>query len=456
MYHYHTHHKSQAMDMTSGSIPRLLLAFALPLLLGNLFQQLYNTVDSLVVGNFVGTQALAAVGSTTSIINTLVSFFNGVSIGAGVIISQYYGAHDDNRLHLAIETTMAITLFCSVILTVLGCTTVPLMLRLMSTPEDVLKAASVYLRIYFSGISGLLIYNMGSGILRAVGDTRRPLMFLCFSSLLNIGLDLLSVLVFRLGIAGVGYATIISQFLSAILILFLLTKSKDAYRLSWRDLKIENYILKRILIVGLPTGLQQALTSFSNVFVQSYINGFGSSCMAGWSCYTKIDQFIMLPLRSMAQAATTFVSQNVGARNIPRAKKGTMTALLMAVAITFSGASLLWLFAPWMVHLFNQEQMVVHYGVLFLRLCVFFMLFSCVNQVLAGSLRGIGNAKVPMIIMLSSFVLFRQIYLFIITRIFNTAAVVGFGYPAGWIISAVLMTLYYLFSKWEKKLDLQN
>lgn len=232
MYHYHTHHKSQAMDMTSGSIPRLLLAFALPLLLGNLFQQLYNTVDSLVVGNFVGTQAPAAVGSTTSIINTLVSFFNGVSIGAGVIISQYYGAHDDNRLHLAIETTMAITLFCSVILTVLGCTTVPLMLRLMSTPEDVLKAASVYLRIYFSGISGLLIYNMGSGILRAVGDTRRPLMFLCFSSLLNIGLDLLFVLVFRLGIAGVGYATIISQFLSAILILFLLTKSKDAYRLS--------------------------------------------------------------------------------------------------------------------------------------------------------------------------------------------------------------------------------
>lgn len=178
--------------------------------------------------------------------------------------------------------------------------------------------------------------------------------------------------------------------------------------------------------------------------------------MAGWSCYAKIDQFIMLPLRSMAQAATTFVSQNVGARNIPRAKKGTMTALLMAVAITFSGASLLWLFAPWMVHLFNQEQMVVHYGVLFLRLCVFLMLFSCVNQVLAGSLRGIGNAKVPMIIMLSSFVLFRQIYLFIITRIFNTAAVVGFGYPAGWIISAVLMTLYYLFSKWEKKLDLQN
>ncbi|MCI8887667.1 MAG: MATE family efflux transporter [Hungatella sp.] len=442
--------------MTTGSISRLLLAFALPLLLGNLFQQLYNTVDSLVVGNFVGTEALAAVGSTTSIINTLVSFFNGVSIGAGVIISQYYGAHDNNRLHLAIETTMTITIICSVILTVLGYAMVPLMLRLMSTPEDVLSEASVYLRIYFSGISGLLVYNMGSGILRAVGDTKRPLMFLCFSSILNMGLDLLFVLGFHLGIAGVGYATIISQFLSAILILLLLSRSSDVYHLSWNDLKIEKNILKRILIVGLPTGLQQALTSFSNVFVQSYINSFGSSCMAGWSCYTKIDQFIMLPLRSMGQAATTFVSQNIGARNISRARRGTFTALAIASLITFAGASMLWIFAPQMVYLFNQEQMVVYYGVLFLRLCVFFMLFSCVNQVLSGALRGIGNAKVPMIIMLSSFVAFRQLYLFTATRISNTASVVGFGYPAGWIVSSMLMTCYYLFSKWEKKLEVSQ
>ncbi len=454
--HAHEHPKSKAMDMTTGSISRLLLAFALPLLLGNLFQQLYNTVDSLVVGNFVGTEALAAVGSTTSIINTLVSFFNGVSIGAGVIISQYYGAHDNNRLHLAIETTMTITIICSVILTVLGYAMVPLMLRLMSTPEDVLSEASVYLRIYFSGISGLLVYNMGSGILRAVGDTKRPLMFLCFSSILNMGLDLLFVLGFHLGIAGVGYATIISQFLSAILILLLLSRSSDVYHLSWNDLKIEKNILKRILIVGLPTGLQQALTSFSNVFVQSYINSFGSSCMAGWSCYTKIDQFIMLPLRSMGQAATTFVSQNIGARNISRARRGTFTALAIASLITFAGASMLWIFAPQMVYLFNQEQMVVYYGVLFLRLCVFFMLFSCVNQVLSGALRGIGNAKVPMIIMLSSFVAFRQLYLFTATRISNTASVVGFGYPAGWIVSSMLMTCYYLFSKWEKKLEVSQ
>lgn len=448
----HTHSNSKAMDMTSGSISRLLLAFALPLLLGNLFQQLYNTVDSLVVGNFVGTEALAAVGSTTSIINTMVSFFNGVSIGAGVIISQYYGAHDHDRLHLSIETTMAITFAGSLALTAVGVLMVPAMLRFMSTPDDVMESASVYLRIYFSGVSGLLVYNMGSGILRAVGDTKRPLMFLCFSSFLNIGLDLLFVIIFHLGIAGVGYATIIAQFLSAALILLLLTKSTDVYRFSWKDLCVKKDILKQILIVGLPTGLQQALTSFSNVFVQSYINSFGSGCMAGWSCYTKIDQFIMLPLRSMGQASTTFVSQNIGARDIPRSQKGTATALVMALIITFVSAALLWLFAPWMVRLFNKESEVVRYGVLFLRMCVFFMLFSCVNQVLAGALRGIGNAKVPMIIMLSSFVVFRQIYLLIATRISDTAAVVGFGYPAGWIVSAALMTAYYLFSGWEKKL----
>lgn len=451
-----THGKSKAMDMTSGSIVKLLLSFAVPLLLGNLFQQLYNTVDSLVVGNFVGTEALAAVGSTTSIINTLVSFFNGVSIGAGVIISQYYGAHDDRKLHQSIETTMAITFICSILMTVIGFIFVPYMLTFMSTPEDVLEPASVYLRIYFAGISGLLVYNMGSGILRAVGDTKRPLLFLCFSSCTNIVLDLLFVIAFDLGIAGVAYATIISQFLSAVLIMILLIRTRDVYHFSWHDLAIEKNILKRILVVGLPTGLQQALTSFSNVFVQAYINSFGSVCMAGWSCYSKIDQFIMLPIRSMGQAATTFVSQNIGARNIPRAKKGTWTALAISIIITLSFAAVLWIFAPNMVYLFNQDEMVVYYGSLFLRLCVFLMIFCCFNQILAGALRGIGNAKVPMIIMLTSFVVFRQLYLYIATHISRTPAIVGFGYPAGWIISATLMTCYYLFSHWEDKLETET
>lgn len=450
--HSHAHTRSTSMDMTSGSIARLLLAFAFPLLLGNLFQQLYNTVDVLVVGNFVGKEALAAVGSTTVIVNTLVLFFNGVSIGAGVVIGQNYGAHDEKQLHLAIETTIAITFLCGVLFTFIGVSMVPFMLRFMSTPEDVLPSASVYLRIYFSGIAGLLIYNMGSGILRAVGDTRRPLYFLCFSSVTNIVLDLVFVLVFHQGIAGVAYATIISQFLSALLVLAYLTFSRDIYRLVWKELRVERSILRQILVIGLPAGIQSALTCFSNVFVQSYINSFGASCMAGWSCYTKVDQFLMLPLQSMGQSATTFVSQNIGARNVARAKKGAYTALAIAFIIALTGAVILWTFAPPIIAVFNKDPSVVEFGVLFMRLCVFFMTFCCFNQVIAGALRGAGNAKVPMIIMLYSFVLFRQIYLFIATRISGHPAIVGFGYPAGWMMCGTSLILYYRFSGWEKRM----
>lgn len=444
--------KTGAVDMTSGSIIRLLISFAVPLLLGNLFQQLYNTVDILVVGNFVGTQALAAVGSTTNIINTIIMFFNGVSIGAGVIISRYYGAHDDEKLHLAVETTLALTFISGALCTALGVYLSPFLLRFMATPDDVLPEASVYLKIYFSGVSGLLIYNMGSAILRAVGDTRRPLMFLVFSSFLNIGLDLLFVISFRLGIAGVAYATILSQFISALLVLFILTRTRDNYGFVWKDICINKTMLKQILIVGFPTGLQQSITSFSNVYVQSYINSFGSSCMAGWSCYTKIDQFIFLPLQSMSQAATTFVSQNIGAKNVRRAKQGSNTALALSASIIFCSACIIWLFAPSMVSLFNKDPEVLYFGTLFLRLCVFFTLTACVTQVYAGTLRGIGDAKTPMVIMLLSYVLFRQIYLYLITKVMNNPYTVALGYPAGWIVCSLLTWLYYKFSGWEKKI----
>ena len=227
--------------MTSGSITKLLIMFAVPLVIGNLFQQLYNTVDSLVVGNFVGSHALAAVGSTTSIINMIVMFFTGTSVGAGVVISRYYGAHDDEKLHIAVETTMAVTFICGIIFTGLGIFVAPYMLKFMSTPDDVLPSASVYLKIYFSGVFGLLVYNMGSAILRAVGDTKRPLYFLCLSSVMNIGLDLLFVVGFGMAIEGVAYATIISQFISAILVLIVLTRSTENYRLTWKDLRIQLY-----------------------------------------------------------------------------------------------------------------------------------------------------------------------------------------------------------------------
>ena len=442
--------KTTTRNMTEGSIAGQVILFALPLMLGNVFQMLYNTVDSIVVGNFVGTQALAAVGSTTMIVNMMVFFFNGFSTGAGVVIANYFGARNLKVLHKAIETTMAATFVLSVLFTLMGVAAVRPMLRFMATPEDVFGEATTYLQIYIGGISGLLIYNMGSGILRAVGDTMRPLYFLVMTSVLNILLDLLFVLGFHCGIEGVAWATVLSQFISALLILALLTRSDDIYRLSWHDLSIDRAILGSIFAIGLPAGIQSVITAFSNVFVQSYINFFGSSCMAGWSCYNKLDQFVMLPMQSMSMAATTFVSQNIGAGREERANRGTVITVSMAVGVTAVIVALLCLFAALAVGLFSPDESVIAYGVLFIRANCFFLLFNCVNHVLAGALRGRGDSRGPMIIMLLSFVGIRQIYLFAVTRfVANTPLLVGFGYPVGWTTCCIIEVTYF-FLRWRR------
>ena len=443
--------RSTVRAMTEGSIVKQVIAFSLPLMLGNVFQMLYNTVDSIVVGNFVGTQALAAVGSTTMIVNMMVFFFNGFSTGAGVVIANFFGAKDMKNLHKSIETTMAATFLLSILFTVGGVAMVKPMLRFMATPEDVFGEATVYLQIYIGGISGLLVYNMGSGILRAVGDTMRPLYFLIFTSVLNIILDLLFVLALRMGIAGAAWATIISQFASAILTMVLLTRTRDIYRLTWHDLKIDRPILGRIFAVGLPAGIQSVITAFSNVFVQSYVNSFGSACMAGWSCYNKLDQFIMLPMQSMAMAATTFVSQNIGAQKERRADKGTVITVSMTVGVTAVIVVFLWIFAAPAVGLFSPDETVIDFGVLFIRANCLFLLFNCVNHVLAGALRGRGDSKGPMIIMLLAFVGIRQAYLYVVTHFFaNTPFLVGFGYPVGWITCCII-ELTYFFLRWGRK-----
>ncbi|MBR6220559.1 MAG: MATE family efflux transporter [Clostridia bacterium] len=442
---------SATLDMTSGSIIGQIILFSLPLMLGNIFQMLYNTVDSVVVGNFVGKEALAAVGSTTMIVNMLVFFFNGFSVGAGVVIAQHFGARDMDRLHSAVETTMAVTFVLCALFTLIGVFSVRPMLRLMSTPDDVFEDAVTYLTIYFWGFTGLLIYNIGSGILRAVGDTTRPLMFLVLTSLLNIVLDLVFVIGLKAGIAGVALATIISQFISAALTLRLLTATKDIYRLVWKDLRIELPVLRRIFAVGLPAGIQSVITAFSNVFVQSYVNHFGSSCMAGWSCYNKLDQFIMLPMSSTAMAATTFVSQNIGAKQYDRANRGTWYTILLSVGITLVIAVALVVFAGPAVGLFTRDPSVIEYGVLFMRANTFFLLFNCVNHTLAGALRGRGDSRGPMVIMLGTFVAIRQVYLFLVTRyVANTPFLVGFGYPVGWMCCCALEVTYY-FVKWGRK-----
>ena len=444
--------ESTAIDMTSGPILGQLVAFALPLMLGNVFQMLYNTVDSVIVGNFVSKQALAAIGSTTMIVNMLVFFFNGFSTGAMVTIGQYYGAQKLDKLHRAVETTMAATFLLSLLFTVAGALSVKPLLRMMSTPEDVFEDATVYLRIYIGGISGLLIYNIGSGILRAVGDSKRPLYFLILTSLLNIVLDLLFVVVLKTGIAGAAVATILSQFLSGALILLLLTKTKDIYRLDWKELKLDGLILGKIFAIGMPAGIQSVLTAFSNIFVQSYINSFGSDCMAGWSSYNKLDQFIMLPMQSMAMASTTFVSQNIGAGKERRADQGTGVALMLSTSVTLGIAVALFVFAAPAVRLFSPDSDVIRYGVLFIRNNVFFLLFNCVNHVLAGALRGRGDSAGPMIIMLSCFVGVRQIYLYLITHLVaNTPRLVGLGYPVGWTLCCIVELSYYFLRRRQQR-----
>lgn len=438
-----SHSQTKTRNMTEGNIWMHLILFALPLLIGNLFQQLYNTVDSIVVGNFVSKTALAAVGSTDNIINTIIGFFSGLATGAGVVISHSFGSGDKKALHRAVHTTITLTFVLSIFFTIAGLLLAPLFLKLMATPEDVLPEASAYLRIYFAGVSGLMIYNMGSGILRAVGDSRRPLYILILCAVTNIVLDLAFVVYLGAGVEGVAYATIISQWISAILVLVILTKEQSDYRLVWKDLRIDKRTTLSILRIGFPAGLQMAITSFSNVFVQSYINQFGSSCMAGWTTYGKLDKFCLLPIQSLGLSITTFVGQNLGARKMERARKGTAYAVILSIGAALVLMMPVMAAAPVLATLFTNDPEVIAYGVRFIRLMMPFYVAISFNQILGNALRGAGNSVVPMILMMSSFIVFRQIYLFAISHIYNTITSVALGYPFGWILCSVLLLIYY-------------
>lgn len=440
--------------MTDGAIWRHLLEFAIPMSLGLLFQQLYNAVDSVVVGQYVGKQALAAVGSTGNIINMLVGLCNGLSVGAGVIISQRFGAKDNEKLHEAVHTTLSVTFLLCMIATTVGMLIVTPMLKMMDTPEDVFDQAKTYLSIYFSGISGLLLYNMGAGILRAVGDSQRPLYFLAFSAGLNIAGDLVFVLVFDMGVAGVALATILSQFCSAILVLVVLTRTDAPYGIRWNCLHIKADMLKSILAVGMPAGIQQAVTSFSNVFVQSYINAFESACMAGWTSYNKLDAFLLIPVQSISMASTTFVGQNYGAKKYSRARDGVKEALKLSAIITTVLAVLVIIGKRPLLRLISPEADVIEFGAYFITVISPFYVMICFNQIYAGALRGVGNAKVPMVIMLFSFVLFRQTYLYLTHRFIGQSLLLtALAYPAGWLLCSLLLTICYRRSILFKKQD---
>lgn len=429
--------------MTEGPILKRIILFAVPLLIGNLFQQLYNTVDSVIVGNFVSAQALAAVGSTGPVVNTLIGLFSGLSTGGTVIISQYYGAKNYKKLQDAVHTTVTMVILLSIVFTFLGRWISPTMLRFMKTPDDVFPLSNTYFSIYFGGISGLMLYNIGSGILRAVGDSKRPLYFLLLSSILNIILDLVFVIAFDMGVAGVAYATIISQYISAALIFLVLMRTHGEYRVHLKKLHLDFPILRRIVSIGLPTALQMAITAFSNVFVQSYVNVFGSSAMAGWSAFNKVDQFVMLPMQSISIAATTFTGQNFGAKRMDRVKKGTLTSVSLSVFITAVLTVIVIVFARPLIAMFNNNEEVIYYGMQVMYYTGSFMIINCIGQILAGCLRGMGYSRGSMIIFLSSFVAFRQAYLFTVSRLTDSFIPVAFAYPAGWILCTAIMIFYY-------------
>ena len=449
------HTKEQTLnmntDMIGGGIFRSIFWFSVPLLIGNFFQQLYNTVDSYVVGNYVSTSALAAVGASTPVINMLVGFFMGLSAGAGVVISQYFGAQKGHEMSRAVHASMALTALLSVIFTALGLTFTRPLLQAIGVPEDVLPHSSLYLMIYFTGIAFSLFYNMGAGVLRAVGDSTHPLIYLAVACMVNVVLDFLFVCGFHMGIAGAAIATVIAQGVSCVMVMGKLMRAKADYRVELRRIRFHKKMIRRIISFGFPAALQQSITSFSNVVVQSYINHFGTAAMAGYSATVRIDGFTQLPLQSFNMAITTFVGQNIGAKKYDRVKKGVFAAWLMSSGVILVCSICIFSAAPFLISIFTKDAEVIAIGSGMERIFSACYLVLPVVQILNGALRGAGLSKIPMYFMLGSFVVLRQIYLMIAVPMTNDVNVVMAGWPITWIACAIGMAVYYFKTDWLKK-----
>ena len=437
-------------DLIEGPIFQALLVFAIPLLIGNLFQQLYNTADSYVVGNFVDTNALAAVGASGSVIQMLVGFFMGLSVGAGVVIAQYFGAGRKEEMSQAIHSALALTVLLSVLFTVVGIAVTRPLLKAIGVPQEVLPHSTLYLTIYFAGITFLLFYNMGSGILRAIGNSRDPLIYLAIASILNVILDVLLVCVAQLGVAGVALGTLIAQAVSAVLVMLQLMRTKEDYRVEIKKIRFHPEMLKQIAIVGLPAALQQSITAFSNVVVQSYINSFGTAAIAGYSTTVRIDGFLQLALQSFNMTITTFVGQNIGAKKTERVKRGIFTAWLMCSVIILAGSVLMNREGAMLVRLFTDDEAVIANGAAMLRLFSYAYWTLPIVQILSGALRGAGKSSIPMFFMLGCFVVIRQIYLAVTVPATHSLLVVMAGWPGTWALCAAGMTVYFFKADWMR------
>lgn len=434
--------------MTEGSIWKKILFFSIPLILGNLFQQLYNTVDSVIVGRFIGSSALAAVSCGGSVINLLIGFCIGASAGAGVVIAQSYGAQDKEGVKKAVHTTLAIAIVAGSIVTVVGIFLIPSMLRLMGTPAEVYQDAVVYLQVYFGGMLFSVIYNMAAGILNAVGNSRRSLIYLMVAAISNIFLDLLFVVVFKMGVVGVALATDISQLLSCIFILRFLIQSKESYKVHPKEIKFYPGLPSKIIKIGLPTGIQNIVIALSNVIIQSSINSFGTIVMAGFASYVKIDGFNFLPVMSFSMAATTFTGQNIGGKRYDRVRRGMKVSLAMGIGYTICTGILLMLFAPQVMGIFTTSQDVIDCGVYMMKFfCPFYAILAYIH-IMAGTIRGTGKTLPPMLIILFSLCVFR--ILWIATAVPKIGELYGLimVYPLSFVVGAILTTVYAVKGKW--------
>ena len=436
--------EKKGTKLLEGSIWKGIVGFAIPIFLGNLFQQLYNTVDSLIVGKFLGSEALAAVTSSGSLIFLMVGFFNGIAIGAGVVISKYFGAKDYETLKKAVHTDVAFGLSAGVMLTVLGMFLAPLMLQWMGTPAEVLPNSIAYFRTYFAGSVAFVMYNIVMGILQAVGDSKHPLYYLIFSSVVNVLLDLLFVGVFKWGIASAALATVLSQAASAILCFLRLVRSEEVYRVCIRDIRFHPQMLRQIISMGLPTGLQNSIIAIANVVVQSNINAFGMLVVAGSGVYSKIEGFVFLPITCFSMSLTTFIGQNLGAKQFDRAKKGARFGVVCSILLAEAVGVIVYFAMPVLASLFDSNPDVIAIATLQARTESLFYFLLAYSHCISGILRGAGKSAVPMYVMLVAWCAIRITYITIAVRIVPAVQTIYWAYPLTWSISSVIFLIYYL------------
>ena len=437
--------------MTSGNIWKQIILFSIPLLFGNFFQLMYNTIDSIIVGQYVGKEALAAVGASTPLINLLISFFMGLSTGAGVIVAKFFGGKKYEELSDSVHTFILFSLIFGIILSVVGVIFSETLMVWMKTPEDVIVGAVEYLKIYFYGCVFVCVYNAGTGILQSVGDSKSPLIFLIISSIINVVLDLYFVRDLNMGVAGAAWATLIAQAVSALLVILKLSKTSEPYKLFINKLRINSHLLYEIVRIGVPTGLQLMIVSFSNVLVQTYINDFGSSSIAGFSSALKYDSFIGLPLNSFALAITTFSGQNLGAKQFKRVREGIkITLILSTITVTVLGV-IAFVFAELAIGVFSNDFDVIKTGALTMRIMGPFYFVLCFHQIYSGALRASGRSMAPMVISILCFVLIRQIFLASLINVINDISLIAWSYSLTWSISSLITSAYHHFTKWLEK-----